>query len=54
MIKKKSLFDESGPQSSVFSRFTMAPPPKQPMKVVEEEEDPFDAYMKQIEGEAVA
>lgn len=22
-------------------------------KVVEEEEDPFDAYMKQIEGEAV-
>jgi hypothetical protein len=38
----------------VFSRFTVEPAkPAMQVKKLEEEEDPFDAYMKQIEGEAV-
>ena len=34
---------------NTFSRFTAEAP-----KAVQEEEDPFDAYMKQIESQAVA
>jgi hypothetical protein len=57
VVKKRSLFEDAPitkPSSVFSSRFSAEPPKVVIPKKLEEDEDPFDAYMRQIEGEAVA